>query len=166
MRIANYCPICGAPTIMRDRFGRERPVCSQCNHTVFFEPKVAVVVFVTDGEQVLLVERANDPAKGTWALPAGFVEPDEDPRDAAQRETLEETGLIVEITRLLDVLHRPDPHGLADIVIAFRARVIGGALKAGDDAADARWFAHDMLPTIGFKTTEIFLARWPEISGG
>jgi len=160
MRIANYCPICGAPTVMKERFGRERPVCSQCNHTVFFEPKVAVVVFVVEDDHVLLVERANDPAKGTWVLPAGFVEPDEDPRDAAKRETLEETGLIVEITQLVDVMHRPDPQGLADLVIAYRARVTGGVLKADDDAADAGWFSHDALPIIGFKTTEILLSQW------
>lgn len=161
MRIANYCPICGAPTVMQERFGRERPVCSQCHHTIFFEPKVAVVVFVVEDDRVLLVQRANDPAKGTWALPAGFVEPDEDPRDAAKRETLEETGLIVEITQLVDVMHRPDPEGLADIVIAYRAQVRDGELKAGDDAADAGWFTRDVLPAIGFRTTEILLGQWP-----
>ncbi|MCC6616734.1 MAG: NUDIX domain-containing protein [Anaerolineae bacterium] len=162
MRVANYCPVCGAPTVMQERFGRQRPVCSQCNHTIFFEPKVAVVIFVVEGDRVLLVERANDPAKGTWALPAGFVDSDEDPRDAAARETLEETGLTVEVTHLLDVLHRPDPQGLADLVIAYRARVTGGDLQAGDDAADARWFTRDVLPMIGFRTTEILLGRWPQ----
>ncbi|MCA9908545.1 MAG: NUDIX domain-containing protein [Anaerolineae bacterium] len=165
MRVANFCPICGATTTMRERFGKARPVCSQCNHTIFFEPKVAVVVFVTNDEHVLLVQRANDPARGTWALPAGFVDPDEDPRAAARREILEETGLTVEIKQLIDVLHRPDANGLADIVIAFRAEVIGGQLNAGDDAADAGWFARTELPEIGFKTTEILLSSWSKIDG-
>jgi ADP-ribose pyrophosphatase YjhB (NUDIX family) len=160
MRVANFCPVCGAPTHLLDRYGKLRPVCTACDTTVFFEPKVAVVVLVTDGNRVLFVQRAHDPAKGTWALPAGFVEPEEDPRSAAQRETLEETGLQVEVYQLLDVLHRPDPHGLADIVVGYRARVVGGTLVAGDDAAQAAWFQRDNLPELGFRTTEILLEHW------
>jgi ADP-ribose pyrophosphatase YjhB (NUDIX family) len=160
MRVAHFCPLCGAPTHEQVRYGRKRPVCTACNHTVFFEPKVAAVALVTDGTRVLLVLRANEPAKGTWALPAGFVEPDEDPRAAAIRETREETGLEIHVMSLIDVLHRPDPDGLADIVIAYTAQVTGGALKAGDDAAEAAWFTRGALPPIGFRTTEILLSRW------
>jgi ADP-ribose pyrophosphatase YjhB (NUDIX family) len=119
-----------------------------------------VVVLIEAGERVLLVQRAYDPAKGTWALPAGFVEPEEDPRLAACREVLEETGLQVEVMALLDVLHRPDPHGLADIVIAYRAHVTGGTLAAGDDAAAVGWFTRAALPEIGFRTTDLLLSRW------
>jgi 8-oxo-dGTP diphosphatase len=118
------------------------------------------VVFITQDDTVLLVERAGDPAKGTWALPAGFVEPDEHPQDAAKRETREETGLEIEIVELLDVLHRPDPNGLADIVIAYAARVRGGTLTAGDDAAAVGWYRKGNLPVIGFRTTELLLQLW------
>ncbi len=160
MRVAHFCPVCGAPTRLIERFGRQRPVCTACDTTVFFEPKVAVVVLITQSERVLLVQRAHDPAKGSWALPAGFVDLDEAPADAAQREVAEETGLEVEITALLDVLHRPDPNGLADIVIAYRAHVTGGELRAGDDAADAAWFPKTALPPLGFRTSQLLLARW------
>jgi ADP-ribose pyrophosphatase YjhB (NUDIX family) len=159
MRVANFCPVCGAPTEQRERYGKLRPVCTACDTPVFFEPKVAVVVLIAEADRVLLVQRAHDPAKGTWALPAGFVEPGEDPRLAACREVLEETGLQIEITALLDVLHRPDPHGLADIVIGYSAQVTGGTLGAGDDAAAVGWFMRDALPEIGFRTTEILLER-------
>jgi ADP-ribose pyrophosphatase YjhB (NUDIX family) len=93
-------------------------------------------------------------------LPAGFVEPEEDPRAAAQRETAEETGLEVEITSLLDVLHRPDADGLADIVIAYAGHLIRGELTPGDDAVAAGWFPADDLPPLGFRTTEIVLGHW------
>ena len=160
MRVAHFCPVCGAPTENRPRFGRLRPVCTACDTTVFFEPKVAVVVLVTEGDRVLLVQRAHPPAQGQWTLPAGFVDPDEAPEAAARREVAEETGLTVAIRALLEVLHRPDPDGLADIVIAYRAHVTGGSLCAGDDARAAAWFTGDTLPVIGLQTTEILLARW------
>jgi ADP-ribose pyrophosphatase YjhB (NUDIX family) len=159
-RIARFCPLCGTTLEQQERYGRLRPVCPNCKHTVFFDPKVAVVAFVTDGDQLLLVKRKHDPGKGLWALPAGFVEADEDPRDAAARETLEETGLIVEIDRLLDVLHRPDADGYADIVIAYAGRGTGGTLLAADDAEDVAWFACDHLPEIALVTTRLLVRRW------
>jgi 8-oxo-dGTP diphosphatase len=159
-RNARYCTLCGQPLEWHDRFGKQRPYCPSCDHTVFFDPKVAVVVFVTDGDRVLLVRRVYDPGKGRWALPAGFVDPAEAPAEAAARETLEETGLMVEIDGLLDVLHRPDPDGLADIVIAYRAHSVGGQLCAGDDADGAEWFSAAALPDIALVTTERLVARW------
>jgi acetyl-CoA carboxylase carboxyl transferase subunit beta len=145
---------------MRERYDRLRPVCTACDHTVFFEPKVAVVALVTDGEgRVLMVQRAFEPAKGSWVLPGGFIELEEPPAEAAVREVLEETGLQVRVNGLLDVLHRPDPQGLADIIIAYRAEVLSGMAVAHDDAAAVGWFARDALPEIGFRTTSILLER-------
>jgi ADP-ribose pyrophosphatase YjhB (NUDIX family) len=131
---------------------------------VFFDPKVAVVIFVTRvngaGREILLIKRANDPGKGRWALPAGFVEYDEHPRDAAIRETREETGVIVEIDGLMEVFHRPDVGGLADIVIAYRAHPVGGDVRADDDADDAGWFAEGALPDIVLVSTQTLIAAW------
>ena len=159
-QIANFCPVCGTALEVRERFGRLRPVCPACGHTVFFDPKVAVVVFVTDGNCVLLVRRSGDPGKGLWALPAGFVDADEDPRAAAVRETLEETGLVVEVVRLLELLHRPDALGLADIVVAYAACVTSGSLQAGDDADAVAWFPRDHLPEMALATTHLLVNRW------
>src|SRR5829696_5406720 len=147
-RVANFCMVCGTPLERVMRFGRLRPVCPNCGHTVFFEPKVAVVSFVVQQGQLLLVKRLNEPGRGKWALPAGFVEAGEDPRMAAERETVEETGIVIEAERLFDVLHRPDTDGAADIVIAYEGRVLGGQLEADDDAEDAAWFPRDALPEI------------------
>ena len=73
--------------------GRERPYCRNCETPIYFDPKVAVVVFVQQNDKVLLIRRAVDPGKGKWALPAGFVDYDEAPEEAAVRETMEETCL-------------------------------------------------------------------------
>lgn len=164
VRESPFCPQCGAPTEARERFGRLRPVCMGCGHTVYFDPKVAVVAFIvqeTQGvEAVLLVQRAHDPGRGCWALPAGFIEPDEAPSAALTREVAEETGLRVQVTALIGLLHRPDPDGMADLVIAYRAQVVGGILLAGDDASAVGWFRQDALPPIALATTDRLIASW------
>ncbi len=155
-----YCAHCGSLLITGERFGRLRPVCPTCGRVVFYDPKVAVVIFVTEGDRLLLVKRSNDPGSGRWALPAGFVDADEDPMPPPIRETHEETGLIVAVDRLIDLFHRPDADGLADIVIAYQAHALGGSLAAADDADDAAWFPRDHLPEIALATTEALIARW------
>ena len=159
-----YCPQCGGPLAWRERFGRQRPVCTVCDHTVFFDPKVAVVALVTQGESVLLVRRLNDPGRGKWALPAGFVDADEDPQAALCREVEEETGLLVVVTGLIGPYHRPDPDGMADLVIGHSAVPEGGVLAAGDDAGAAGWFNGEALETlpIALAATERLLAWWRE----
>lgn len=146
---------------MRSHSGALRPVCPQCDHVVYFDPKVAVVVFICQDERVLLVKRAHDPRKGYWAMPAGFIEAGEDPQAAAQRETLEETCLLVQIERLLDVFFTAGDGGAADMVLAYAARVTGGELKAADDAEAADWFSRDALPTeLAFLPSQRLAARW------
>jgi ADP-ribose pyrophosphatase YjhB (NUDIX family) len=159
-RSAQFCPHCGTRLEERLRFGRLRPVCPHCDYTMFFDPKVAVVGFVTQDDHVLLVKRINDPGRGRWALPAGFMDADEDPRRAAEREIREETGLVVETERLLELLYRPDADGLADLVIVYKMRVTGGDLLASDDAAEAAWFSKDSLPERALATTELLIQRW------
>jgi len=162
---ADYCPLCGAALEQRERYGRQRPVCPACDHTVFFDPKVAVVVLITRvnsraEREILLIKRANEPGRGRWALPAGFVEYDEAPAEAAVRETIEETGVRIEVDGLVTLFHRPDAGGLADIVIAYAAHPIDGAVSAADDADDAAWFSEHALPDIALVSTQELVSRW------
>ncbi len=160
-RIANYCAVCGAPLECRRLSGRMRPHCPRCETTVYFDPKVAVVVFIARGDRVLLIQRAVDPGKGKWALPAGFVDHDEAPEEAARRETLEETNLRVRIDKLLAVFPKRD-HGLADIIIAYSAEILDGEARAGDDAADLGWFARGELPPLVFYPSITLTRLWAE----
>ncbi len=157
---ANYCPNCGTGLVPRQRNGAQRPVCPACDYTVYFDPKVAVVVLILAENQVLLVKRANDPMKGFWALPAGFVDAEEDPQAAARREVLEETGFTAQIDRLIDVYHTPNDGGLASIVIAYAGSILSGELHPDDDAEDARWFTQDTLPPLAFLPTRRLIERW------
>lgn len=159
-----YCMKCGAPVEARFVFGRLRPVCTRCGWTYFADPKVAVAAVVVHSGGVLLTRRINEPRRGFWTFPAGFVDAGEDPQRAAERECREETGLEVRVSALLDVLGgREHPRG-ADILIAYTAEIIGGSLQAGDDADEAAFFAPDALPPLAFETTLQVLVKIPGFS--
>jgi 8-oxo-dGTP diphosphatase len=166
--VMNYCPRCGRPLIDAFKYGTIRRVCEACGFVHFRDPKVAAVVLVTENGRVLMVKRAVDPQGGKWALPAGYVDYGEDPREAARREVAEETGLEVAITRLIDVLG-PDARGEspASIVILFEGERIGGTLQAHDDAERAVFFSPDEVPldNIAFESTRLLLDRWLESRG-
>jgi 8-oxo-dGTP diphosphatase len=95
---------------------------------------------VTDEQgRLLVIQRGHDPGAGLWSIPGGRIEPGETDAQALVREMLEETNLQVKVGRLIGSVHR---QGLGRMVIDIRdyaAMIIGGTLRAGDDAADARW---------------------------
>lgn len=100
-------------------------------------PKLMVDVIIPSDEGVVLIRRGGEPFEGQWALPGGFVEVGETVEAAAVRETAEETGLAVELVRLVGVYSDPerDPRG-HNVTIAFLAHVVGGDLAAASDAAE------------------------------
>jgi 8-oxo-dGTP diphosphatase len=149
-----FCIRCGARLQLEPRFGALRPVCPGCGWVFFADPKVAAAVLVEQDGRVLLARRVADPQSGLWTLPAGFVDAGEDPAAAAQRECLEETGLQVRITGLLDVLFGQEHPRGAHIFIVYRAEVTGGTLAAADDVDAGAFFAYDDLPPLAFKTTQ------------
>jgi len=103
-------------------------------------PTVAIGAIVYDATgRVLLVERAKPPSAGLWSVPAGKLEPGEPLAHGVAREVREETGLVVEVGPLACVVERMgDDHHY--VILDYVARVIGGELRAGSDAKDARWF--------------------------
>lgn len=119
-------------------------------------PSVSVLVRDDEG-RVMLVRHADS---GLWGLIGGAVEVDERPEEAAVRETEEETGLIVELTRLVTVLGGPGfrvtyPNGdeTAYVSIVYEARVLGGEERAdGDETIELGWFRFDDLRTSDLGT--------------
>lgn len=154
-----FCPRCGSPMRTQRVADKPRRICPSCRYVYFTDPKVGVGVAVVENGRLLLVKRAMNPERGKWSLPAGFVDQGEDPKETAAREALEETGLIVQIEGVLDVFHNPPGAGGASVFILYRAQVIGGRLLAGDDAADAGFFALDQLPELAFTSTKAAVAR-------
>ena len=152
--VYKFCPRCATQLNLEERFGKTRPVCPKCGWIHFVDPKVAAAVLVIQGERVLLVRRVNEPFRGMWTLPAGFVNGGEDPAQAAERECLEETGLSVRVTRVYDIVSGREHTRGADFVIVYEAEVLSGEMKADDDADAVEWFDRGNLPSLAFLATK------------
>jgi ADP-ribose pyrophosphatase len=103
--------------------------------------------------KVLLVQRANPPAQGRWAIPGGSVRLGETLRQAAEREIMEETGVVIRAgdpIYVFDVIERDDRGGVRFhyVIVDLSAQYVGGEPRAADDAADARWVGEAELAAL------------------
>lgn len=158
----NHCTRCGGALRVTPVAGDPRPrlTCAACGHIQYVNPKLVVSTFpVTDAGEVILLRRGFEPGQGLWAQPGGFLEVDETASEGAIRETEEEIGLIVEPGEILGVYARLEA---AVIVLAYEARVIGGAVRTTPEALDVRAFAPEDIPwpEIAFRTTWWALVDW------
>jgi 8-oxo-dGTP diphosphatase len=118
---------------------------------------------IEQSAKVVLVRRAEMPAKGLWCLPSGFVEYDESPAEAAVRECLEETGLEVRLVGLLEVSQYLSELRGPGILVLYRGEVVGGEPCPGDDASEVGFFGPEELPDdIAFPSNRRALERWRE----
>jgi|NGEPerStandDraft_6_1074524.scaffolds.fasta_scaffold17544_3 ADP-ribose pyrophosphatase YjhB (NUDIX family) len=158
----NHCSRCGAALRLGMVPGedRERLACDACGFVAYVNPRLVVTCLpVTDAGDVMLLRRGIEPGRGLWAQPGGFMEIDETVEAGAVRETLEETGLLVEPGHIVGLYTRPEA---AIVVIAFEARIVGGAATLTPEALEVRPFAPEAIPwpEIAFRTSEWALRDW------
>lgn len=158
----NFCSRCGGRLIFGPIEGeeRERLACDACGFIAYVNPKLVVTTLpVNDVGEVVLLRRGIAPAYGAWAQPGGFLEIDETVREGAIRETLEETGLLIEPGEIIGLYSRPEA---AIVVVAFESRIVGGAATPTPEALEVRAFAPDAIPwgEIAFKTSTWALRDW------
>ncbi len=158
-----FCPSCAAPLEVKDVEGHQRPVCTECGRTVFYDPKVSAICIVEREDTLLLVQRGNQPGYGLWSLPGGYVDRGEVVEAAAAREVWEETGLTVEINQLVGFF---SVDGNPVMVAAFAAKETGGQLTTGPETLDLGFFSLAELPPLAFPRDETIWARWRELKNG
>jgi 8-oxo-dGTP diphosphatase len=108
--------------------------------------------------QLLLIRRGGEPHKGSWALPGGFLEIDEDLESCAQRELAEETGVSGVFLEQLYTFGAPDRDPRERVIsVTYYALIPSDRLqiRAASDAAEAAWFPLDELPELAFDHREI-----------
>ena len=152
-----YCAGCGIPLETRILEGTVRPVCPQCGRVVYYDPKVAATAVVERAGLVLMLRRAVETGYGLWSLPGGYVDRGEVVEEAAAREVREETGLQVQIGKLVGLFSE---EGHPGVVAAYAAVETGGKLEPGQEALELGFYPLDGLPTLAFPRDRLILARW------
>jgi 8-oxo-dGTP diphosphatase len=139
-------------------------------------PIVGVGAVIVQNGRALVVRRATEPLKGEWSVPGGMLELGEKLKDGIAREVLEETGLVVEPTEVLDVFDSifADPDGRARyhyVLIDYLCRVTSGEAVAATDVSEVRWVSAAELDALKMRdvTAAVIrkgLSRSEQNSGG
>jgi ADP-ribose pyrophosphatase YjhB (NUDIX family) len=165
LRAINFCSNCGTELVsgVPPTEQRERMACPGCGFVAYINPRLVVTTIpVTDAGEAVLLRRGIEPGYGSWAQPGGFLEVDETVAEGAVRETLEETGLLVEPGELVGLYSRLEA---AVVTLVFEARIVGGEARETPEALEVRAFAADALPwdEVAFKTSYFALRDWVEL---
>ncbi len=141
-----YCLKCGTQMVWQQIEDRPREVCPACGWIHYQQVKLAAAALIERSGELLLLQRAEEPWKGDWNLPAGYVEVDEAPEKAAVREAREETGLdVIAVDLVGNYFYSDDPRGNG-LLLVFRTEVLSGGVHTNPESLQAAYFAPDNLP--------------------
>jgi ADP-ribose pyrophosphatase YjhB (NUDIX family) len=150
-----FCPRCSGPLTI----GGDHVACLQCGERYWSNSIPGVQGILERDGCVLLARRGNEPRRGHWDLPGGFLGEDEEPLAGLRREFLEETGLEIEPLELFGI--DIEPYGGRYVFSVTWIVTAEGEPVAADDVAELRWFPRDALPDeMAFPGQASLLSRW------
>ena len=160
--MVRFCSRCGVELTFGQIEGEERDrlACPSCGFVFYVNPRLVVTTLpITDRGEVMLIRRGIAPGYDMWAQPGGFLEIDETVREAAVRETLEETGLQIEPLEIIGLYSRVQA---AVVVVAYEARIVGGEPRVTHESLETRPFAPEAIPwqQIAFETSVLAIRDW------
>jgi ADP-ribose pyrophosphatase YjhB (NUDIX family) len=155
----NYCPVCGIGLTGSYIPGKSYRHCPSGHYTFYPNQSVGAAAIIADNGRVLLERRAIEPGYGLWALPGGMAEQGESIESCVKREVWEETGLQVEVSRLLDVAG-----GSRVCIVFYEVLITGGQLQKSDESLELGWFEFGRVPfeQIAFPRHQDMLRIWLE----
>lgn len=147
-----FCPLCSDELILlangpdRGRIGCRR------EHFIHYEnPAVTAFAFIEQDGRYLVLERGQEPYRGRWELPGGFVEAGESPDEAVKREVFEETGLRVEAPSIIGAYtSRYGDDGKWTVDVAFHCQAPPGELRLSAESSNAAWVSIKQMPPLAF----------------
>lgn len=134
----NYCLSCGTVLEVREIDGVMRKACTVCSFVHWGNYSVGVGALIERDGKYLLVRRAQEPGKGNWTNPGGYIEQTELMHDTIRREVLEESGIHAEVTRIVAV--RDQPRSIHNVYIAFAMDYVSGEPVPDGEEVDAAGF--------------------------
>jgi 8-oxo-dGTP diphosphatase len=149
----HFCPICSdelAP--LPSGPDRGRMGCRREHFVDYENPAVTAFALVERDGCYLVLKRDQEPYRGHWELPGGFVEAGESPADAVGREIFEETGLRVGTLSIIGAYtSRYGDNGKWTVDVAFHCKAPSGELNLSDESSDAAWVSIEQMPPLAFS---------------
>lgn len=156
-----FCILCGSKVGHRIPQGDTLPryICDCCGHIHYQNPRLIVGCVAEWDGGILLCRRAIEPRLGLWTLPAGFMENGETTADAAQRETHEEAGAVVEIDAPFAMFSIPH---INQVHLFYRGRMTNPTYFAGEESQEVALFHPDSIPweEIAFRSVTLCLEHY------
>ena len=154
----SYCPVCGSSDFVVNNFKSKK--CKDCGFSYYANPCSATAAFIVNGRnELLVVRRAKNPAKGTLDLPGGFVDMYETAEEGICREIKEETGLDIDTVQYLfscPNVYMYSGMGIHTLDMDYLVRVPNDVVvHAADDAAECLWIPLDKVNPDEFGLTSI-----------
>lgn len=142
-----FCPICAESLepVIKDNDDQERLGCARCNYVHYQSPSVLVSCLITYGSKLLWIKRGTEPRKGYWTQPGGFMEGGEKPEEAASRELLEETGVIVSPDSLTLYAIGSLPE-ISEVYLVYRGCVDSEAASTSLEVEEVGFFSLEEAP--------------------
>jgi len=150
----SHCPKCGKKADKESSFIK----CTGCGKSTYLHSFSTGSIFVIKGGKVMMAKRADEPLKGAWDIPGGFLHYGEDPRVGAIRELKEETGLDVKIIDILGIymdeyMHQGET--LPTLNCMYIGEIKSGKQKPSDDVSELKWLnIKKSVPNVGFSMVQ------------
>lgn len=136
--MAKFCLECGTQLELRMIDDTERKACPSCNFVHWGSYSIGVGALLVKDGKMLLVRRAQEPGKGYWTNPGGFIEQHELIHDTIEREMMEEAGIVAEAQGVIAI--RDQPRGIHNVYIAFQMKYVSGEPRPDLYEVDAAGF--------------------------